>query len=163
MGSPVGEETRRPPTSSRDSALRLPPPSYLQARNRAQASQTHQSVSLTNHAGAIGLVPHQGRAAWDELSAEEKEGGVSCLPGWHSDSPRPEGGRGVAGGGQEIPQPSCSSRVSRGWRLGHTPCRAPGLHPASPHTSYVTLGKVVFRVFYFFIFFNFCKSLFEPN
>lgn len=66
-------------------------------------------------------------------------------------------------GGQEIPQPSCSSRVSRGWRLGHTPCRAPGLHPASPHTSYVTLGKVVFRVFYFFIFFNFCKSLFEPN
>lgn len=103
LGSPVGEETRRPPTSSRDSTLRLPPPSYLQARNRAQASQTHQSVSLTNHAGAIGLVPHQGRAAWDELSAEEKEGGVSCLPGWHSDSPRPEGGRGVAGGGRKSP------------------------------------------------------------
>lgn len=41
------------------------PPFFSQARNRAEEDLTHQSMSLTDHPGAIRLVPHQGWVAWD--------------------------------------------------------------------------------------------------
>ena len=49
--------------SSRDGTFQLPLPLSPRTRNRAQDGLTHQSMSLTDHPGAIRLVPHQGWAA----------------------------------------------------------------------------------------------------
>ena len=48
---------------SRDGTFQSPLSFFPRARNRARDDLTHQSVSLTDHPGAIRLVPHQGWAA----------------------------------------------------------------------------------------------------
>lgn len=45
--------------SSRGGTFQLPLPLSPWARNRAQDGLTHQSMALTDHSGAIRLVPHQ--------------------------------------------------------------------------------------------------------